>query len=121
MNVDGAFSNDLNMAACGGLLRNRDGTFLQGFVAKLHEGDALYAELWACILGLELAWDMGHRRVEVESDSKHAVELLKRAVREEHQEFETIIAAKHLIDRDWDLHFIHVNRESNQAADFLVK
>ena len=45
MNVDGAFSNDLNMAACGGLLRNRDGTFLQGFVAKLHEGDALYAKL----------------------------------------------------------------------------
>ena len=45
LNVDGAFSDASNMAACGGLLRNRDGTFLQGFVAKLHEGDALYAKL----------------------------------------------------------------------------
>ena len=46
---------------------------------------------------------------------------LKGAVREEHQEFETIRAAKHMIDKDWHLHFIHVNRESNQAADFLAK
>ena len=100
LNVDGASSHTLNSAACGGLLRNMNGDFLGGFVAKLDEADELSAELWACMLGLELAWDLGYRRVQLDSDSKVAVGLLENEINESHHDFELVMATKRLMDRD---------------------
>ena len=41
-----------------GLLRNGGDEFLHGFVTKLEEGDASSAELWACVHGLDISWEM---------------------------------------------------------------
>ena len=90
----------MNSAACGGLLRNMNGDFLGGFVAKLDEADELSVELWACMLGLELAWDLGYRRVHLDSDSKVAVGLLENEINESHHDFELVMATKRLMDRD---------------------
>ena len=55
VNVDGAFTFINNDTACGGIIRNEDGSMLKGFMKKLQGGDALFAEIEACISGLELA------------------------------------------------------------------
>ena len=73
------------------------------------------------MLGLELAWDLGYRRVQLDSDSKVAVGLLENEINESHHDFGLVMATKRLMDRDWELCITHVNRESNNAADFLSK
>ena len=43
---------------------------------RLEHGDALSSELWACLTGLRLSWDMGFRKIILESDSTCVIELL---------------------------------------------
>ncbi|CAN1188181.1 Putative ribonuclease H protein At1g65750 [Linum perenne] len=57
------------------------------------------AEMRGAIAGLELAWDFGFRRVELQIDSKIAVRFLSSSETPMHQ---------------------HVFRESTKAADFLA-
>ncbi|CAN1147970.1 Putative ribonuclease H protein At1g65750 [Linum perenne] len=57
------------------------------------------AEIRGAITGLELAWDYGFRRVELQLDSKVAISLLLSQDEPEHQ---------------------HIFREANKAADFLA-
>ncbi|CAN1841756.1 Putative ribonuclease H protein At1g65750 [Linum perenne] len=57
------------------------------------------AEIRGAITGLELAWDYGFRRVELQIDSQAVVSLLSLPSVPEHQ---------------------HVFREANKVADFLA-
>ncbi|CAN1188296.1 Putative ribonuclease H protein At1g65750 [Linum perenne] len=57
------------------------------------------AELRGALEGIKRAWEAGYQRVEIQSDSKAAIDIL--------------------ID-NWEIKIRHVYREANFAADYLA-
>ena len=66
--------------AAGGVIRDHNGYWLEGFIANLGTGQILDAELLGILYGLKIAWDDGYREVIVESDSTIAVGLINQSV-----------------------------------------
>ena len=120
VNVDGAFAMNLGLG-CGGLMRNSNGKFIEGFMFHPTEGDSFTAELWALILGLKLAWEKGERRIIVESDALELIQLLEQGNTSQHADAELIQEAKSLIGRQWEIELLHIPRGANSVADFLAK
>ena len=44
---------------CGGIIRGEVGEFVYGFISPVDDGDHLKVELWECLLGLKMAWNIG--------------------------------------------------------------
>ncbi|XP_057425693.1 uncharacterized protein LOC130719064 [Lotus japonicus] len=78
-------------------------------------------ELLAICRGLELAWNLGHRRVQCTSDSLLAVNLILRPPSHFHVEAVLVHSILDLLRRDWVVQVAHVLREGNACADFLAK
>ncbi|XVF39991.1 hypothetical protein PTKIN_Ptkin01aG0077600 [Pterospermum kingtungense] len=90
VNTDGCCKNNFSVAGCGGVLWDSNGEWIQGFSHNIGGCNVLAAKLWGAIIGLEVAWDTGHRQVQLEMDSMLAV-CVK-----------------------------HIYREGNRVADFLA-
>ncbi|KAF7830019.1 reverse transcriptase [Senna tora] len=121
VNVDGAVSRDSSeRASCGGVVRNHEGHFVLGFNKSLGSCDVLTAELWGVRLGLEMAWELGLRKVVIELDSLCAHQLIHAQVQELHPCATLVTAIHQLMTRNWDVHIHHVLRDANQVADFFA-
>jgi hypothetical protein len=46
LNCDGAYKESVDLVGCGGLLRDSDGRWIQGYTQKIGACDALHAEMW---------------------------------------------------------------------------
>ncbi|KAK8690240.1 hypothetical protein V6N13_088941 [Hibiscus sabdariffa] len=77
LNSDGVRSSLDGDASCGGVLRDHNGGWIRGFSKFIGKCSVVEVELWGIARGLDLAWDMGYRRVMVESDSADALHLLQ--------------------------------------------
>ncbi|CAL1387079.1 unnamed protein product [Linum trigynum] len=73
LNSDGSVLQESGHAAAGGLIRDHTGSCSAAFAINLGICSVTRAELRGAVEGLQLAWDMGHRRVRVELDSRCAV------------------------------------------------
>ncbi|CAI0421511.1 unnamed protein product [Linum tenue] len=73
LNSDGSVTTESGHAAVGGLIRDHTGRCLAAFAMNLGMCSITRAELRGVMEGLQLAWDMGFRRVRVELDSRCAV------------------------------------------------
>ncbi|CAN1142230.1 Putative ribonuclease H protein At1g65750 [Linum perenne] len=120
LNTDGSVNRATGVATIGGLLRNHLGFCSLAFTAKLGKCSITRAELRGIIQGLELAWNEGHKKVSVQTDSLAAVLLIRAEGAPSHQHTSEIIAIKNWTDRDWQVEFHHIYREANGAADFLA-
>ncbi|KAL4325431.1 hypothetical protein GQ457_11G002310 [Hibiscus cannabinus] len=78
VNVDASVSMVDRFVGAGGALRDDSGAWLSGYARYVGRCDALLAELWAIHDGLLLAWDLGFRFVELESDCLGAVRHITR-------------------------------------------
>ena len=76
LNIDGAMSHLSATTGCGGVLRDCSGSWIVGFCRSLGYCSASSAEEWAVVKGLQLAWNLGCRRLIVESDAKKLIDLL---------------------------------------------
>ncbi|KAE8707058.1 hypothetical protein F3Y22_tig00110387pilonHSYRG00750 [Hibiscus syriacus] len=76
VNTDAARSEVDGRASCGGLIRDNIGRWRAGFAKFIGICSTLEAELWGIYIGMVLAWDLGIRRVIVESDNKEAILLV---------------------------------------------
>lgn len=121
LNTDGAYSSVSPGIASGGILRDEHGGFLKAFMFKGEEGDSLTSELWGCLHGLKLAWDMGVKNVILEIDSADAVELLRNPVNETHEDYRLVKEVKRVIDREWTVEVRLISRWVNTVADHLAK
>ncbi|CAN1279737.1 Putative ribonuclease H protein At1g65750 [Linum perenne] len=65
VNVDGSVLRSPARAAAGGVVRSEDGRAIGAFVASLGSCSVTRGELSGAVLGLELAWSMGCRFVEL--------------------------------------------------------
>ncbi|CAN1162576.1 Putative ribonuclease H protein At1g65750 [Linum perenne] len=120
INTDGSVLRNPTRAAAGGIVRRDDGRSLGAFVANLGSCSVTRAELRGAVLGLEMAWALDCRRVELQLDSRAPVALLSRDGIQDHQHTLEVMAFQELCRREWVVSIRHVYREANRAADFLA-
>ncbi|CAN1780458.1 Putative ribonuclease H protein At1g65750 [Linum perenne] len=109
-----------NKAAAGGLLRDALGRCRAAFSLNLGSCSITRAEIRGVIFGLQLAWDLGYRRVLAQLDSSAAIAILEADGDVTHQHALEVFQFRELVSRNWDVKLIHIYREANKAADFLA-
>ncbi|CAN1845039.1 Putative ribonuclease H protein At1g65750 [Linum perenne] len=119
INTDGSV-NDQKFATAGGVLRSSDGKCLKAFSSNLGRCSVTRVELQGAIHGLELAWNMGFRRVELQMDSSVAIDLFMATEEPMHQHAGEVLSFRELRTRDWSINIRHLYREGNKVADFLA-
>ncbi|PKI41703.1 hypothetical protein CRG98_037905 [Punica granatum] len=78
LNTDGAVRGSQGVARAGGILRNSSVGWIIGFMQSLGVSTVMVAELWGVLTGLELAWNVGCRRLILEIDSMVVLTLISR-------------------------------------------
>ncbi|CAL1398877.1 unnamed protein product [Linum trigynum] len=121
LNVDGASAGNPGIAGAGGLIRDDQGRWIAGFVAKIGETSAALAELWAIRHGLDIAWRRRCTSLIVESDSQLAIQLIKDRQDPIHPYAGILMSIRRLLSQDWLVNIVHTYREGNRAADWLSK
>ncbi|CAN1336375.1 Putative ribonuclease H protein At1g65750, partial [Linum perenne] len=107
-------------AAAGGCTRDADGKVVDAFSANLGKCSITHAEITGIVLGFERVWDAGIRRVEVQTDSKCAIQLLSYEGGLSNQHAAILGKFRRLKRRDWIIQLKHVYREANFLADHLA-
>ncbi|CAN1351644.1 Putative ribonuclease H protein At1g65750 [Linum perenne] len=120
LNTDGSVRRTERKAATGGCLRDAEGRVIDAFVANLGNCSITRAELTGVVLGLERAWEKGIRKLEVQTDSACAVQLLAEGVSDSHQHGTLVRKFKLLFERDWEVSVKFIYREANHLADYLA-
>ncbi|CAL8164317.1 unnamed protein product [Prunus armeniaca] len=120
VNTDGSIINSFGLIGAGGLLRDSCGNWIKGFFVNLGHGSIIEAELWGIFWGINMAWDVGFRIVEIECDATSTVALLKSPILSTHPLFSIINCCKKKIHEDWCCFVKHIFREQNCAADALA-
>lgn len=121
INVDGTYRKNSRSAACGGLVRNLNGSLIKGFSCNLGFCNSVWAEMWALRLGIELARSLSLDKVCFELDSKAVVNMVH--LRGSHNKFLQPLVQEilDLLDApDWIVSVAHVFREANRCADHLA-
>ncbi|KAF7833347.1 Retrovirus-related Pol polyprotein from transposon TNT 1-94 [Senna tora] len=116
LNTDGAMIRESRKASCGRLLRDHDGRWVKGFIMHLGESTLVGAELWGMLKGLEMAWELGIRKLILESDSKKAFESITGS-----SSHSTSRRIKDLLKRNWKVDMVLIPRAINGCADKLGK
>ncbi|CAL1373626.1 unnamed protein product [Linum trigynum] len=121
LNVDGASAGNPGCAGAGGLIRDDQGRWIAGFVAKIGEASTVLAELWAIRHGLDMAWRHRCTSLIVESDSQMAIQLIKDRQNPIHPYAGILLSIRRRFAQDWLVNIVHTYREGNRAADWLSK
>ncbi|EOX98014.1 Ribonuclease H protein [Theobroma cacao] len=120
LNTDGAYKRSIEEASAGGVKRNAEGDWQAGFVAKLGKCSAYRAELWGILHGLRLAWDSGFKKVQVQVDNKMVVQAISTDKLIPGANTDLISAIKNVLQKEWEVSFMHTYREGNMVADYLA-
>lgn len=104
----------------GGLIYDYAGVWLCGFMGSLGECTSLEAELRAILAGLQMAWSKSIPRIQIESDSQLAINLIC-GDDDDHPLAAIIHDCQSLMTRDWNCSIRHTLREGNSCADFLAE
>ncbi|KAJ1408961.1 Ribonuclease H domain [Sesbania bispinosa] len=108
--------------ALGGVLRDHEGRWIDGFSGCVAGGDSLRAELLAMKEGINLAWTKGITSLICETDSLEVVQNLDHFMETTlHPHKDILSLIKELLRRDWQVSIVHVFREANMVADKLSR
>ncbi|CAN1161396.1 Putative ribonuclease H protein At1g65750, partial [Linum perenne] len=120
INSDGSVLSPGSLAAAGGIIRDCHGHNLITFAANLGSCSIMRAELRAAEIGLQLAWDLGVKKVILELDSQAAVHSINGQLPLDSRHGPIIHHIQQMRDRDWQVRVLHAYRETNQVADHLA-
>ncbi|PKI43695.1 hypothetical protein CRG98_035894 [Punica granatum] len=70
LDTDGASRGNSSLASAGGVLCDVDGIWVSGFAHNVGFVSTVMVELWGVFIGLQHAWEFGHRRIILEVDSE---------------------------------------------------
>lgn len=103
----------LHGAVC--VLRGGDGRWRKGTARNMGICSSIHAELWSALLGLELAWAEGHKKIVLETVAM----LLNR--NRANERLSNIIVSKclELLSRELEVVVAHIYREANMVADVV--
>lgn len=119
LNTDGSRRNS-RIAGAGGLIRNSNGEWVNGFSINLGVYSVTMAELWGIYQGLLLAWEIGIRDLLIEADSACAVQMIARDCFTVNACYPLICDIKGLMARNWRVAVHHFYRESNYVANLMA-
>ncbi|KAM1599401.1 hypothetical protein ACFXTN_021985 [Malus domestica] len=120
INTDGSCKDPFSHISAGGLIRNSEGDWINGFAANLGRETVMEAELWGVLMGLTIAWDEGCRDVILECDSWDAVISIQKPMLVSHPLYNLILDCKEAIERNWRCEVTHIYREKNASADHMA-
>lgn len=119
INVDGSVKYFTKRAGFGGILRDVNGEWLEGFSCKTELGDAAVIEAKAIVGSMKWAWEKGIRDVEIQSDTSTVIKWIQDKTTLRGPIRELIEEANRWIDRNWRISIKGIFREQNQVADLL--
>ncbi|XP_028776461.1 uncharacterized protein LOC114733214 [Neltuma alba] len=120
-NVDGVAGHGDLVAACGGVPRDHEGHWLDGFMFHIGKGNSFHAEAWVVLGGLKRAWDMNWKWVVIETDCRELVEILNTGWHDEHLEKDLLPKIQRWLGKDWDATLAWCGRDANTVANMLAK
>ncbi|CAN1746080.1 Putative ribonuclease H protein At1g65750 [Linum perenne] len=108
-------------AAAGGLIRDASGNCILAYTMNLGVCSITRAEICGALEGVRRAWEAGYRKLVVQLDSRAAVAILTSPLpASSHQYTLEVLEFQELLHQEWEVKVLHVYREGNQAADYLV-
>ncbi|CAN1801373.1 Putative ribonuclease H protein At1g65750 [Linum perenne] len=120
LNTDGSRSLRTGATAIGGLIRSEHGIFVQAFCANIGNCSITRAEIKAIVEGTKIAWSLGIRKLNIQSDSRVAVGILSSDPSIAHQHRALVAEFHEYRNRQWEVSLSHVYCEANFAADYLA-
>ncbi|CAN1254624.1 Putative ribonuclease H protein At1g65750 [Linum perenne] len=120
LNSDGSLYTTNNAAAAGGVIRDGNGRFIKAFAANLGICSIMRAELRGIVEGMKLAWDLGIRKLMIQTDSKAAADMLSVPGNSTSRHASLLQQFSELLSREWCVSVHHIFREANFAADYLA-
>ncbi|CAN0896424.1 Putative ribonuclease H protein At1g65750, partial [Linum grandiflorum] len=121
LNVDGSHLESEGSTAIGGVLREEHGGWLGGFCAWIGSPGINHAEMRAIRDGISWVRMFGYSRLEVETDSLLAVQLLNEEDVVGHPLENFVRDIRNLQKGGWECRINHVKREANFVADSFAK
>ncbi|XP_061371034.1 uncharacterized protein LOC133313656 [Gastrolobium bilobum] len=118
LNVDGAVNG--GQAACGGLIRGRNGDWIDGFSIFLGSCSPLMAELWAVYHGLVFAWNHNWKQITLESDSSQALSLLTLRGNDT-RKLPLVAKIRVFLQKEWNVQLNGISRKANMCVDWIAK
>ena len=119
LNSDGSALSSLGRAGGGGVIRDHEGKWLEGYARSLGSTNSCVAELWAVRDGLLLAKEMGLHNIIVELDALSVVLLLNNNTT--NLTLEPLLNdCRNLVKEFPNMQIKHIYREANQCADAMV-
>ncbi|KAG4954841.1 hypothetical protein JHK87_040435 [Glycine soja] len=112
---------NLGVSGIGGIIRDSNGSWVQGFAGLCGVKTNLYAELLAILKVLQMAWDYNGQALIYESNSRTALSLTLHGADHTHHYFPLISRIRSFLHHPWELSFQHEFREANYCADWLAK
>ncbi|CAN1138929.1 Putative ribonuclease H protein At1g65750 [Linum perenne] len=120
VNTDGSVRAPDNLAAAGGFVRNSHGRILGAFSANLGSCSVMRAELRGADLGLQLAWNLGVKKVILELDSRAAVQSINGEEEFDSRHGPILFHIRQMMQKNWNVKVQHSYRETNRVADLLA-
>ncbi|CAN1749432.1 Putative ribonuclease H protein At1g65750 [Linum perenne] len=120
MNTDGSVLSNSGSAAASGVVHDEFGKGLAAFSSNLGCCSITRAELRGVIIGLDVSWEVGIRRVADQPDSKEALSLINAVGEPCHQHAGEVATIRNLLQCDWEVTISHIYREGNKVADYLA-
>lgn len=107
------------LATAGGIFRDHNGNWLEGFSIKFVISEILQAKMFAVREGLRLAVEKGLTDIIVETDSKEVVQLIHHADASSHPLAASVLYCRHLLDSCHSCTIQYVLPEGNSCAEFM--
>ncbi|CAI0414109.1 unnamed protein product [Linum tenue] len=102
INSDGSVKQPNSAAAAGGLLRNHLGRCVGAFVTNLGSCSITRAEIIGALTGLQLAWDLGYKKVLLRLDSTAALDILTGKDQDSRRYHNLYRHFQNLLQRNWE-------------------
>ncbi|CAN1178453.1 Putative ribonuclease H protein At1g65750 [Linum perenne] len=108
INSDGAVSLSSGRASAGGLTRDEFGHYVAAFTMNIGRFSITRAELRGAIKGLQIAWEQGLTKVELQVYSSTIIQLVEEEGEPRHQHAMEVLEFRDIFARDWDVRLRHV-------------
>ncbi|KAL4331840.1 hypothetical protein GQ457_07G045030 [Hibiscus cannabinus] len=118
--TDGAVSATSGIGSVSGVFRKDDGSWFYGFNKSIGIMQPLQAELCGLFIGIQIAWDIGLKKLLIQSDSKEAIKLLN-AKDAASNNCALVRSIARLRNLRWETSIQWIPRTGNEPADMLAK
>lgn len=120
INTDGSLDH-WQRGSFGGLVRDDQGKWIEGFCGNIGCATVIRAELWAIRVALKICTERNWTGVRIETDCLNAVRLVHGEDDEENHPDRVLVEDCIRLIRERNTAIIHVRREGNRCADRLAK